>query len=444
MTKSAVTKYSLYLLLFLTFSYGLVSAFHFKQLFNDGAYWAFDIANESTWHIERQYFRFSTLLLQTPAVLAAKFTQSLSTVPLLFSLGYFLYPFLILGTLIYCFRKNAKFDFFYIILLTFFLAIIPNWAFSVSVVNESIVMGWCLSSYIICAEKPRTWIVAIFAAMLLFSYEIGIAFYGLAFYLLWREKKLKSKHLLIFTILGLLQVYNVIVYILPFDNHKFFSNSLPNALRTPLFLLAFTSILIFIINLFNNAKIKFILFLLAFSIASFASYKILSLSSENLAWQSYDNRTWAIPVAGTLLLLGYETLRKHMFSLPWHFLLVLFVLSIPSLIVEFKINQSQISFDQSLMKEVELNSGCKTLTPDEWNSLLQGHAVATWSFPHLSLLYNNQLNIQTILFTVIYDGQGTIIPNDSCHLQEGSVLVKDQYRSYKIHPIRINLSKIYY
>jgi hypothetical protein len=442
MTKSAA-KYSLYLLLLLTFSYGLVSAFHFKQLFNDGAYWALDIANLSTWHIERQYFRYTTLLLQTPAVLAAKFTHSLGMIPLLFSLGYFLYPFLTLSALLFFFRKNSKFDFFYIIVLTFFLVIIPNWAFSVSVVNESIVIGWCLSSYIIFLEKPRAWIIVALGVMLLFSYEMGIAFYGLAFYLLWREKKLKWKHVLIFTILGFLQFYNLLKFILPYNHHLFFKSSFPDALQTTFFRLTLSSLVIFTFGILTNPKIKFILLIFALIVSSFASYSVLNLTSEDLAWQSYHNRTWAIPVAVVFLLLGYETLRNLRFSIPCYYLFVISLLSIPSVIMEFKLNKSHISFNQRLNKEIELNSKCKILSPDEWNSLRQGQAISTWSFPHLSLLYNKELNIQTMLFTLIYDGQGTILPNDSCHLKDGAVLVKDPYNVYKIYPLRINLNKIY-
>src|SRR5690606_37290457 len=110
-------------------------------------------------------------------VMAANLSSSVALTVLLFCLGYLLYPFLTLGAIWGFARKSEKKDFFYIFILTLFVSIVPNWAFGVSIVNESIATAWMLLSYIVFSQRPKLFLVSLFALLLFFTYELAITFY---------------------------------------------------------------------------------------------------------------------------------------------------------------------------------------------------------------------------------------------------------------------------
>jgi hypothetical protein len=438
------SKTMIIILVGVTFFSGLVASLHYKQLFNDGAYWATTISTSSFWHIEVEHHRYFTLLLQTPAVIAAKLTQSLGLVPALFCLSYFIYPFIALGLICFYTRKSNKFEYIYILVLNFFVAIIPNWAFGVDIVNESIVLGWCLFTYILTSERPKIYLITIFTILLFFTYESGVILYFVAIYLLYREKKLLPKQVAVFSIFFLLQMTIVLIHAVPHALHSRFLRSLPSGLQSPLFYLAVVSIIQLFFFMSDKKLMKNVTLIVSAFATSFLAYKIFNMSELDTWVQSTDNRTWAIPISCLILVTGYELLRKNYFKLEWKVLVSTFIILIPAFIYENKINRAQVTFNGRLKNEISTRKGCNILSPDEWKELQKESYVARWSFAHMSLMYNPTLKIKTILNTNQQDYAGTLIANTPCILKKDNIAFKNQNATYYIPTNqRLDMSQIF-
>lgn len=434
-----------FLIVIALFINGLIAALNFKQLYNDGAHWALNIINNSSWHAEEAYYRLFTLILQTPAVLSTNLTDQIWIPTTLFCLGYFLYPFIIMTAIFLKYRKNPKFDYFYICAITFFLSIIPNWAFGVSIVNESIALSWLLLFYILATEKPKEIYILLFSLLLCFTYETAIAYLWLAAYILFREKKLNIKHVLIFLVLTALQIWNVLVNILPKDAHKHFKTSLPESIKSPLFWLATGAALILICMIpKTNKVVKGFFLILTSAFTIFVMTHIWDYAPANFLGFSYYNRVWAIPTSGLILFAGYELIKSNQYQLSKTSLIAMLIICIPGIFYEFNINQLQVGLNKRMKQLVKDKPGCHILTKPEWENLLAGSFVPTWSFVQMSMLYNQSIHLTSVLNTIIYDDYGQVIPNQQCTPQKNSIWVTDQYWSYNI-PInrRLDFSQIF-
>jgi hypothetical protein len=433
-----------YLVLIICFLLGLSATFHYKQLFNDGAYWAFNIVNNGRWHIEFPYLRFATLLLQTPSVIAASFTSSLKLPTLLFCLGYFLFPFLAFLGLWWKYREHQRSDFLYIPILIFFLSIVPNWLFGVSIVNESIVSSWLLISYIIFTDRPRLKWITLFSLLIFFAYETGVIFLAIATYISVREKKFRSSHLLIYSTLGLIQVLNVLYRILPQNSHKHFSTSLPHGLSGEMFTLAKYAIGLLLFFSFFPRLIKWLLPLLAASLSGWVIFQIGEKNLHYLFAQTYFDRTWAIPVAACLLLICYENWRRLNFRLHSFHLLTITLLVLPALYLEVRIDRTQVMLHNHLTSEIQNHPGCYVVPQEKFDQFTRGIFIPTWSFPHLTALMNETRNIKSVFFFKIFN-EDVEIPNNFCQLENDRfIIIKDQWARYAIDTWqRLNFTSVY-
>lgn len=427
------------LLITICFLSGLWASLHYKQLFNDGAYWALNILNSGEWHLEVDYFRYVTLLIQAPAVLATNISKSVWLTPTLFCMSYFLYPFIVLAGL-YQFTKNhPRKDFLHLFILTLFIAIIPNWAFGVSIVNESIVASWILISYIVFSDKPKPLWIFIFSLLIFFNYESGIMLMGLAGYISYREKKLTRFQVATFATLIVLQFLNVYFRILPRGSHKHFKTSLEPAIEGPFFKYAVASILLLVLITIAKKFPKWMVLVIASNFAVALTYKVWDLGLHQLWGQSYFDRTWAIPAAGLILFIGYELFRRNDYVLDGMFKIAFAFLMIPALFLELRLNESQVRVNKYLKRVVNYSKGCIVIPQEKQNLYTLDVYIATWSFPHLSILLNNSRKVDTILFFENYDHDRTRVPNDFCTLDHNEFITMRDQHSYYLIPTKENL-----
>ena len=427
------------------FILGLVSTFFYKQLYNDGALWAFNILNNGFWHVENNYHRYSTLLLQAPAVISSQFPEQSAFTTWLFCFGYFVYPFI---SLILCWKliqKTGREEIISLLYLTLFMVIVPNWAFAVSIVNESIVLFWFLFCYIITRKQPHPAILTLFAVPLLFSYESGAIFFALAIFLLYREKKLTISHFLILTTFILLQAYNLFTNIIPENAHKHFKTSLPYAIQSPFLLFLIPFFLIATMQMLRKKNLTQISIPISILFSVIVVY-LISVTNIGLLWgQAYFDRTWAVPVSFIIFLIGYEIMRSLNFKINITMSIFILSVSFSSLYLEFALDKNQIHLTERLQKMLHDNPGCKILNEEEWQNFLKGSYVAVWSFPHMSLLHNKSINPQSMLFTTIKNNEGKYIPNTHCTRNiYGDIEIRDQHGHYIISTSRnINFKDIY-
>lgn len=159
---------------------------------------------------------------------------------------------------------------------------------------------------------------------------------------------------------------------------------------------------------------------------------------------SYYNRVWAIPTSGLILFAGYELLKSKQYKLSITALVAMLLLSIPSIYYEFNINQQQASLNTRMKKLVKDKPGCHILTKKEWEDLIAGSFIPTWSFAHLSLLYNDTTKITSVLNPQIFDFKWEIIDQDQCHPYQNKIRITDPFTTYTI-PInrRLDFSQIF-
>lgn len=431
MSKTIKVFFFIYLLTF--FLSGLIGALHFKQLYNDGAYWALNIVNNSFWHVEGDYFRYITLILQLPAVLSTKIPLALPVTVSLFCLGYFLYPFITLISLSYVHKNETKASYLTLCLLSFILCIVPNWAFGVSIVNESIVVAWILLSYVVIKDNPKVSVIGILSVFLFFSYETAIIFLWLAAYFLYRERKLKIQHISIFLILTLFQFYNVYKNIIPKDAHKHFKTSFPYMFESPLFYLAVgTSILLMVMTILKKKIVDYGVLAIGITLTIFILFHLEKYLPGDYWGFSYFNRVWAIPSSALLLFCGYEFLRRQNFHLrPLHYALMV-ILTIPGFFFEMNLNRQQSQLHERVQQMIKEKPGCHILSKEEWDKILNGSFVTTWSFAHHSILTNESYKISSILNPIIYDLEGQEIKNHQCSPLNNQIRIKDPYSTYII------------
>jgi hypothetical protein len=387
--------------------------------------------------------RYFTLVLQTPAVLAMRLLSSVPLSVTLFCLGYFIYPFIVLGIIWPSFKKSQKEVFFYFLVLTLFISIIPNWTFGVSIVNESVALGWLLISYVLLCNSPKPIALWILSLLLFFTYESAVGFFFLAIYVLFREKKLRLSYIIPFTLLTAIQVYNFIFNLIPYNAHQHFKTSLPMALSGKFF--QFALAVAALMALAWTRKVPTIaLLILAGLMSGYMLYYVEISSLNHLLGMSYFDRVWAVPSSLGLLFLGYELCKRYNYSLPPVQILSFLILFLPALFLEAKINFGQILFHSRLKEVLAASPGCNVFSQNQWNEFLRGTYVATWSFPHMSILYNESLTPKSIIFTENVDHSQKIVPNDFCTLKNNKILMSDQYATYIINTGRnIDFNKIY-
>lgn len=441
--KNRINDYSVLKILFsLFFILAFVSTLFFKQLYNDGAYWAFDILNDQNWHREWQFFRLSTLLLQTPAVLLSRIIRNSFFTTWLFCLGYALYPFF---TLIFlCKLSKEKMSLLAVFFFSFLICIIPNWSFAVSVTNESICLSWILFFSILIFDKYKILFI-LSSVALLFSYEVGFIFYPLAAYLLYREKKLNFSSVIFLGLLTILQLINLKYRIIPGNNHVHFKNSFFVSFQNPYFYSGIISIVFFSIASFIKDK-KTIKYFWILSIPFFILMLVYAMyvNESYLRHISNSNRVWAIPLSFICMLGSYEILKRQNYKLNFLQIMIISFSGISMLSFEIHELIGQIGLERRISQIIEARSGCYVLTEEEF-SLLKGDSfIPTWSLSYYSVLLNKTINPGTVFSTTQFDSHHNEIKNNFCQLKDGALVLNNGWGNSYMHTDRnINFDKIF-
>lgn len=387
-----------FLTLLITFVAGLYSTFTYKQLIRDGSQWAFRLFHFKSWVLDEPFSRYSSTVVQTPAVIAAKLGAVPDVVNWLYGFGYFIYPF-IAFVIIYLYLRNKKrTDLVYPIFLSFFMTILPTWAFANSIATEAIVIFWFLYAYIIAEEKPHLLCLFVLGCLLLLSYESGFIFYGLVVWLLWREKKLRGSHLLLFGCLSFIQIYNYFFIIRPGGGDKFFTPSVAPSFASPFLVL----IPILMLSLFLISKSK-ALKLIGIAISVIASgYVIYNVSTSlpRVLWiQSYLNRVWSIPASFLILFSAFEFIRFNRQNKTNLYLGIVLLFSLPGFIHELIMVYDSKKLIEILKPIVRENKGCIILSREKQKEIRQRTFLPDWDLPYLSMVLQSKKKVETIIIS---------------------------------------------
>jgi hypothetical protein len=385
-------------LLFVFFIIGLISTFIFKQLYNHGSSWAYRIFDHQTWAMDANYIRYSSYLLQTPAVISAKFGGSVNLTNWLFCFGYFIYPFIALSGLAFYLRKKDKKDMIYSFILSFALTIVSAWAFPNSISTESIVIMWILFAYIVSEEKPGLLVLGILSIAMLVSYEVGGLFFGFAAYLLWREKKLNKANFSLLIIITLAQAYNLLFRLIPTNGHEHFIVTLDSLFESPFLILIVFMLLIGVILSSSDKKMREVAIPFATLVSLITIYFIFKMSGNDLWRQSYRNRIWNIPACILILMACYEYMKHKYFQLDALDLKVLAILLLPAIFFEMRITNDAHIMISKIRHEVMKQRGCSIVSVARGNELANGSTMPSWELPFLSVLLGGQRDVQSVLF----------------------------------------------
>lgn len=376
----------------------IVSIFNYKQMYNHGASWLFRIIVEEKWTYDDPYYRFSSFIPQTPAVLAAKFSNSLSLIVWLYNLGYLLYPFVALGV-IYCWlKKYQRIDLIYPLILSLFLCIVPTWAFSNAIVGEAVVIFWFIYTYIMVSEKPKWQWLMLLGAVLLFSYEVGMIFYALASYLLWREKKLTRAHILVFASLTSLQLLNLFIRVLPHESATLYSQSFQLSLRSVAFYVSSFTVVVLILAIINNKWLRAALLGIEIVVVTFLTHRLFQVSMSQIWTETFTNRTWVIPMSFLTIWAGYEFLKSQRYLVNRFNLVALMVLFVPSIVLECKLGIDSYYLKNTITSLVEQHKGCYVMSLEEQNEAFTQTYSPKWGMPYISIIMNDSFQLDSILF----------------------------------------------
>jgi hypothetical protein len=427
------------------FCLSLFSTFYFRQLYNDGANWAFLGLNQGSYHIDMPYWRFTTITNQIFFLLSMWAKASLPTSVWLFCLGYMIYPFIGIGLCTFFFRHSPNKKYLLIPVIVFFMCIVPSWTFSVSVVNEAVILGLINICYILSREKPKTWIILILGVLLNFSYEMGALFYPTMVYLLWREKKLNKVLLTGFILMTALQAYNLLIRLIPINAHSHVGHSFVESLNGIYFYLP----LLLLFLLFDFGHKKWVRSLALTLIATFV-YLILTYlytQPSHYFWEySYMNRVWTIPFSCLLCLLAYEFFKTRTQEPSQLVLAALALFFLPAIYLEWRVVNDSVRIAAQFKSVIANNQGCVVWNREEWIKFEKDSSIPVWVAPHMSLLFSQSFKPKTILFTDVHDRTDDmkIIPNNFCELHEGEIhIINDVATTAMQTNGRFDFSSIY-
>lgn len=354
-------------LLSFTLITGFLSTLYFRQLTSDGIRMALNVINYGHLNIEFPFYRFSTLLIQAPAILIDKLLHNPFMTTWFFCLSYFLFPFLLIaGIKLSFFKKNNK-EILNLFIAILFICILPSSAFSVSVVNESICIALIMFAYAISSKQPHWCLILGLTVALLYSYELGIIFFPLILYILSREKKLNHYISFILAAGILLQLSNLGIRLLPLKEHTtYLHTSFLNWFTWQL-----VNALVFVIGMLIISIVKQVRFFYFYVLCA-AFLLISEFCWEKyyyLNWQAYFDRMWAIPLAAIILLIGYELFyRKD--KLNDHRLLQLILLcSLPTATKEAIHSYQHYQYVTRLDKLIQTSKGCISLSREQMDAI---------------------------------------------------------------------------
>lgn len=429
MIESVYYKRFLIFLLLIFIIISLISSLFYIQLYGDGGYWAFDILNNGFWHVEHQFFRYSTLVIQTPAVLFSNiFHNSLLTISV-FCISYGMFPIL---TLLFLYKRLREKNIFYVYLMIFFTCIIPSWVFAVSVSNESICI-FMLLTYYLGLERKRIVPILLLCIILLFSYESGFLFFILlAIIELFKTKK--SYVLISFLSLCFIILLSFLFFkIVPSNAHVHFNESIINAFRNPYFYYGVISIFT-IAGTFVLSKRKMSSFIyIFFSLLSlYMVFYVYKSGTNILLGNTYDNRIWGIPLACLVYIVGYYLfiIKKYVVNYRQFFILILIVTSY--LAFQTKLTFKHVQFYNRMRTLVTEHPGCYVLSEEQMKWLQSDYFVPTWSLGFISLIYNKSMKPTAMFTSLQYDHGHNIIPNNFCELKNDHFEVIDNWATYRI------------
>mgnify|MGYP006188464339 FL=1 len=420
------------LIVLLVFITGFFSTFWYKQLFRDGAPWAFRLFNLKDWVLDYPFIRYSSTIVQTPAVIFAKLGASPQIVNWLYCLGYFIYPFIALVFLRFYLRKRGKSALILPLYISFFLTIIPTWAFANSISSEAIVIFWFLYAYMIAEEKPKLMVMLLLGTLLLLSYESSAIFYGLACWILWRESKLNFRNFSLFVFLTILQAFNLLFKVMPERGHKFFESSIERSLHSPFWIMIIFLIPACFLLLRKNRKIQGGIILLGTFLSGWTILFLVQKDPGVLWGVSYDNRVWSIPVTFVILWCFYEALRIRKFQAGIQYWLLTLICLLPGLYHEIKLSIDTYKVMGRINKAIDRNHGCVVLSLSEQQELRGNSYLPTWDLPYLSIVLQKDKKITTVMVNdYISDGPKVLcsITSDGRRLEYSD--------KYTVHGMRL-------
>ena len=424
MSKSSLQKIYI-LILGMIFVVAFGSTFYFKQLYNDGAFWAYRVLSSGLWHTDQPYQRYTTKILQTPSVLAVNLGGGVYLATWLFCLGYMIYPFLMLGGFSLSKSGPRKWGVITLFTIVFLLAIVPNWTFSVSVANEAIVFSWPLIFYVVICEKPKVFWLLLLSLPNRFSYEAGFLFYIVALYLLYRERKLNLASLVILSGSFLSLIYHLKFRLVDTNSHVHFFPSLRECLYSPYAYLTIVFLGIFI-EFFKSKYLRLVCYAILAMAFLFLIYVIGQHTKSQFWSYSYFNRVWSIPAAASLIVVGYEYLKRKNWTFSKSALVLFIIVGLFELYFEGMIFHSQKEIATNISGLVKKNDGCVVLSADDWNKFQSDTYIPVWSFSMVSILYGGEYHPRTIIFPEVRV-DGRIVENNFCEIVDDHFHVKDQF-----------------
>ena len=396
-------------IVFLVFVIGFISTFYYKQLIRDGAPWAFRLFHFKTWVLDEPFIRYSSTIVQTPAVIFAKLGATPEVVNWFYCFGYFFYPFLALYILRLYLKNRNKESFILPLYLSFSLTIIPSWAFANSISTEAIVIFWFLYAYIIVEKKPRFILLALLGVLLLLSYESAAVFYGLSFWILWREKKLNIKSSILLFSLTIIQALNLLLKVMPRDGHKYFETSISYSFKTPFWILIiYVFSAIFLLQL-NNRKIRWGTIILGCFLSGWTIYEVFQLGTQKLWISSYNNRVWNIPVSFLILWFFYEAFRLKKLKDVVGMQLLTVICLLPGLYHETILGMASYRITHRVEKMIDRYQGCVVLSLEEQAKLRQTSFLPAWDFPYLSIVMQKDKKLTTVIVNDYEASNGKIL-----------------------------------
>lgn len=403
-------------LLVIIFLIDFGTTFYLKQLWSEGSQWAYHIAQNRSWYIPDplSFHRQTTVFWQIPAILASLLTDKLPLIVWLFCFGYMIFPYVgltVAGTA--SVRRNRP-AFFFLLLMVFFLTIMPGSIFSVSVVNEAIMISGLLMAAIILPERPSLILVSICSFWLAFNYELSIALNCLGLYFAWREEKLTRPLAVVMGLAILLQLYFILTFVFPASAQKTFVSALrPHAFLNLHFWNFLGAVAVMILCRWKENWIRVLVPIMGVICTLQVVY--IHFVGRLFYWMtSYSLRTWAIPAAGIFLFVGYELYRRSEWQLKKKEAILLTLFFIPITFTQFTVLVDQKSFLHKLQTYIRENPGCKVISHEDYQKLTDLRSHTEWSVHFESVLVQNSFVTEGVLFPEILKNAGG--GNRFCHV----------------------------
>lgn len=400
--------FSLILLTGVLFFQGLFSTFIFRQLENDGTRWALALFNNQFFVHDPPQFRYVGFVIQIAPLLAGFVTDNLKSLTWLFCFCCFLFPFVGLS-LTYFINRTEHHAFLLFSLLGFCL--LPNWSFSVSGINEVVVISVFLMLFSQREEKTSRAAYFLFSIISLFTYELMVLvhFVLLVFYI--RERKHRSFQFKVSVVSLLLIACNLLFVLFPRHAQTYFLGSLKNFQYSWAFVHFIVLVMMLLIRRWMKARVFFYAGVCIF-------VGLLKYEWSAVLTSGFEDRIWAIPAA--IFLLGYFIRKK---CLGWEEKFLILALVILNLINEGRADLSERRFIKTLTKQLERNEKCIVLNDAELFELRKNHGGDMSFLPIYSILMAPSRHVEKIVIA-----ESELVDKKTCNNTHDTFFLRKENR----------------